>query len=567
MPRKSQLAIQRTADRRLAEADRGAERFVDLCIDWHSDRYPHLARFGGRWDRVSFEWASEEAPASKHVTMHEGQLAAALWFYEWVGMFLGDVPRGTDPIFSGLLHGGRRGGKTTLGVDCLDAFGVSAPESISWVVTPNDRMYDEPLAYIERSMPKDWYSSLGAPHWRFDLINGSQFVMRSGYSAPKLKHGRADFVLIQEGQQISQQALNTASGGTIDLGGLVLITANSPDIGDKGTWIADMITETERGLRRHSKYFFLNPEKNTYIDQVRLRAMREQMTEHEYAVQILGELRLPPDAVLYAWDKGIKGNERPAPGAQIHQLASNDIVDLSSMAMRDVTREFSIHHEGFDLTDLFAVDIQNYPWHALLRARAFENPDYPGDMEQALLWGVGEVYLDKGDEVMLAQEAKQLVYRGEKPDPDRSLVVMDASGDWQQAERDITQQRARYVGAGSMDMFRSEGFAHVVPPDRNMSGNPKILDRCRAANSRICTAAGRRLVFLDPELCPRTVASVQKWRAKNGMPDRRGVAAHGGDALTYLIWRFFPRRSRGSTTGDVSSPRRSPHTDRLGGMP
>lgn len=566
MPRKSQLAIQRTADRRLAEADRGAERFVDLCIDWHSDRYPHLARFGGRWDRVSFEWAPGEPPAARKVKMHEGQLAAAIWFYEWLGVYLGDAARAGDAIFSGLLHGGRRGGKTTLGVDCLDAFGVSVPESISWVVTPNDRMFDEPLAYIEKSMPVEWYTSRGAPHWDFELVNGSKITMRSGFSAPKLKHGRTDFVLIQEGQQITQQALNTASAGTIDAGGLTLITANSPDVGDKGTWIADMIAETERGIRKHSKYFFLNPEQNSYIDQARLRAMREQMTEHEYAVQILGELRLPPDAVLYAWDKGPNGNERPAP-ASITQLRNDEIVELSANTMRDVTREFSLHHEGFDLTDLFAVDIQNYPWHALIRARAFENPHYPGDMEQALLWGVGEVYLDKGDEVMLAQEAKQLVYRGERPDPANSLVVMDASGDWQQAERDLTRQRARYQGAGSMDMFRSEGFAHVVPPDRNMTGNPRILDRCRAANSRICTASGRRLVFLDPELCPRTVASVQKWRSKNGMPDRRGVAAHGGDALTYLIWRFFPRRARGGTSEEVNTPRRGPRNDRLGGMP
>lgn len=502
--------------------------------------------------------------------MHDGQIEAAIWFYEWLRMYVGDLAQGRDPIFSAMLHGGRRGGKTTLGVDCLDAFSVSVPESIAWVVTPNDRMYDEPLGYIERSMPKAWYTSLGAPHWRFDLINGSQIVMRSGFSAPKLKHGRADFVLMQEGQQITQQALNTAAGGTIDAGGLTLITCNSPDIGDKGTWVADMAAETMRGLRKHSKYFFLNPEKNSYIDQLALRAKREQMTEHEYAVQILGEFRLPPDAVLYAWDKGPKGNERPAPISNLHQLAANDVVDLdvlaASRSMPDITPQFSRHFEGYDFTDLFTVDIQNYPWHALVRARVFENPEYPGNLDEALLWGVGEVYLDKGDELELATAAKGLVYRGERPDPANSLVVMDASGDWQQATRDLAQQRADYRGAGSMDMFRSCGWAHVVPPDRNMQKNPEIRDRCRAANSRICTASGRRLVFLDPELCPRTVASVQKWRTKNGQPDRRGVAAHGGDALTYLIWRFFPRRTRGGTTDGVNPTRRERSSDRLGGI-
>jgi hypothetical protein len=549
MPRKTKQAIQAAAELRLAEADRGGERLVDLQIDWISPDGSRFARFGGRWDSLEHEWDGD-AETSLIVKLHEGQMLAARWFYEWLGIWQGAVPSDKDKIYSALLCGGRRGGKTTLGMDCVHALAVAEPNALAWVVAPSEDFYDEPIGCIERALPSHWYTSLFAPHWKFFLVNGSEIVLRSAHKPRRLKHGGVDLLFLNEAQQISQQAMNTASGGSIDSGGLMLAAANPPDIGDVGTWVADLAQQASRDLRKHARYFFLNPERNPHIDQGKLRAMREQMTEHEYAVQILGEFRLPPDAVLYAWDKGPKGNERPAPGARVLELAGGGARDIADRAHKDVTAEFTRHFEGIECTDIFGVDVQNYPWHALIRLRAFENPHYAGDMEQAILWGVGEFFLDKGDEVELAEGAKDLVYRGERPDPTRTLVVMDGSGDWQQMERDLTRQRPRYKGQGSMDMFRGSGYANVVGPDRYMDANPLILDRCRAANSRICTASKRRLVFLDPELCPRAVSSIQNWkREKSGMPSRRANAAHGCDAMTYVIWRFFPRRARGGTTG------------------
>lgn len=548
--------MQQEADRQLGAAARASDRTVDLQIDWVDYSGNRIARFGGLWDKEDREFVGD-AETSRVIRMHEGQLAAARWFEQWMAEFVGDNPSSRDPIFSVLLAGGRRGGKTTIGIDMVDAFAITVPESIVWVVCPADSFYDEPLEYIEASLPKHWYTELGAPHWSYYLVNGSSIVLRSAHTPRKLKHGRADFILFNEAQQMTEQAINTATGGTIDIGGLTVSAANPPDIGDKGTWVADMAAETERGMRRHSKYFFFDPEKNPEIDHRKLAALKESMSEHEYAVQIRGEFRLPPDAVLYAWDKGPSGNERSAPGTDLRDvLELGADVDLRLRSMPDVTRQFTKHFEGVEYSDLFAVDIQNYPWHALIRARVFENPDYPGDMDQALIWGIGEVFLPQGDEVELATEAKSLVFRGQRVDPERSLVVIDASADWQQATRDQTKQKAEYRGAGSMDMFRQCGFLNVVPPDRYMNGNPRVIDRCRAANSRICTASKRRLVFLDPELCPNAVTSVQKWRSKNGQPSRRADAAHGGDALTYLIWRFFPRRKTDKRGGSLGTPQR-----------
>jgi hypothetical protein len=53
-----------------------------------------------------------------------------------------------------------------------------------------------------------------------------------------------------------------------------------------------------------------------------------------------------------------------------------------------------------------------------------------------------------------------------------------------------------------MDIFRLNGFPHVVPPDRNMKGNPDVFERIRATNATIrrpTTSAG---CTSTPTKCP-----------------------------------------------------------------
>lgn len=500
-----------------------------------------IARFGGRWDRKLREFVGD-APRSRVVRLHPGQEAFARWFDEWIAEHQGAEPRRGPPIYNCLLAGGRRGGKSMVGVNAGCSYAVAVPDAIVWCVAPSDSYHDEVIGYIEECLPRHWYESISKPNPTYYLGNGSRIVLRSGFHARKLKKGRADFVFLNEAQQIEEQSMGTVSASIIDRGGLVLSAANPPDVGDDGVWVADMATECRRGLRRHGRFFFFDPELNPEIDQSALKAQRETMSEHEYAVQIKGEFRLPPDAVLHAWDQ--TQNEQPVPDVAV-----------------DVTEEFTRKYEGRGYADIVSIDVQSYPWIAAIRWRAYRNPEVPNVIEQSLLWGIGEVFLDQGDEVDVADELKSFPGL----DPDRTLVIVDASAEWQQANRSEELQRAEYKGKGSADMFRGEGFRWVVPPDSYMKANPDIADRCRAANARICTASGRRLIFVDPERCPRTVAAVRQWRVVNGKVSRHSQFAHGGDALSYLIWRFFPRR-RGSgnfTAGSVV--RRTAGTDRMRG--
>lgn len=543
MPRKQPQTIARLADQRLDEAARANAEWADLQLDFVDEETGELiGRYGGRWSRAERDYVGD-APMSRVIRLHPGQIDAARWFDEWIaGHIAGDVPA-KEKIFDVAFTGGRRGGKSALGFSCVVAYALACPGSIVWCVTPSDAFFAEPMEYLESIMPGTWFESLGFPSWTYFLPNGSTIVMRSGHTPRRLKQGRCDFALINEGQAVPTQSYDTLSASIVDNGGLVMTTANPPDVGDPGMWVADLAAGAENGERTHARHFFFDPLDNPHIDQAALEALAEKYDEHTFNVQVRGMFLLPPDSVLHAWDR--KANEMPMP-------------DLKSL---DCTREFTQFFEGRAYDDIVGVDVQNYPWIAAIRVRAFRNPLAPDDMTKALLWGVGEFYVDAGDEVDTARMMLEAGCNGE-----RTLVITDASCDWQQQQRDQAKQRANYRGAGSMDMFRGEGFRHVVPPDPDMRDNPGIADRCRAANARIGAKSGSRSVFVDAKRCKLTAKSVRGWRRRpSGLPSRTSKHAHGGDALTYIIWRFFPRRTD-KTNVDVQAIKRFAGRDRMKGF-
>jgi hypothetical protein len=540
MPRKSQ-STQRLAEERLDAAARASAASVDLQLDFVDERTGQLLmRFGGCWDRNLRAYVGD-AKTSRVIRLHVGQLDACLWFDSWLADHLDG---GADvPIFDVALTGGRRGGKSALAFSCAVGYALACPGSIVWVVTPSDAFFGEPMEYLESIMPRHWYESLGWPHWTYFLPNGSTIILRSGHTPRRLKQGRCDFAVINEGQAVPTQSYDTLSASIVDNGGLVMTAANPPDVGDPGTWVADLAAGADNGERKHAKHFFLDPLLNPHINQQALEALAEKYDEHTFNVQVRGMMLLPPDSVLHAWDRS--KNELPVP-------------DMPNL---DCTREFTRHFEGRAYDDIVGMDVQNFPWIAGVRARAYRNPRAPDDMEKALLWGCGEFYVEQGDEVDAAHMMKKAGC-----DTDRTLVIMDASCEWQQQQRDETKQRPNYKGRGSMDMLRGEGYRHVVPPDVDSTANPHIVDRVRGANAMIGPKRGERRVLLDPLRCPLTAKSIRKWRTKKGgMPSRNSQWAHGGDAITYIIWRFFPRRhERGNV--DVQPIKRFAGRSRLKGF-
>jgi len=550
-----------------ADARREA-RFVDLQLDFveHGTKR-HLARFGGLWDRLEKEYAGD-APRSRIIEVHAQQIRAIerfdLWFKSHLDpeqavleaaerAMLDAVARNDDGAETlaqrtahirdtiandreldaeaisaiGLaelfLSGGRRSGKSTIMLSLLASYAIAVPESIVWCVVPSEQFHVEPKDIIEAICPRDWYGYNGAPFYTFYFCNGSQLVIRSGHHAGSLKKGKAALVGLNEAQQISEASYRNARGAVVDDGGFVISALNPPTAGDIGAWTADAIQAIAKNGRPGGEHIFIDPLDNPHIDVAKLLAMRSGMTEHDWETQIRGRILAHPDAVIYTWDAA--ANERRPP-------------DLGK-----ITHAFLTAHEGdrASWSTLVVADVQNFPWIAAGIFDVYRDPRAPEDMRKGLLWMREEVALAQGDEVDVCTELKR---RG--IDPARTLVVLDASCWWQQAQRDETKQRPEYRGKGSSDIFKACGFIHCVPPDRNMKRNPDVLERVRATNALARPADNIRGLFIDSDRCTNAAESVRKWRAKNGKPSRYSKSAHFGDVVGYACWRFFPRRGTAS---------------------
>lgn len=509
---------------------------------------------GGRWLAAHEDEKGNKVPGryleahetfgprrERVIRLHPGQVEAAHYFDEWLRDHVDGIDRPATRVFDLAFSGGRRGGKSLLMFALGVAYGIAVPGAIIAVKAGSDAFYSEPIRCLEAIMPSSWYRSLGAPHWTYYLANGSIIKIESGHTAKRQKQGEADLILINEGQTIPTQSYTTMSASIVDGGGLLISASNPPDVGDVGEWVTPLVLGADRGDLPNARHYFFDPLDNPHINQAALDALRFKMSPHEFDVQVRGKFLATPDTVLHAWDR--RENERPMP------------------ALGECTREFTKHFEGREYSDIVSVDVQNFPWIAAVRWRAFRNPLAPNDMEQCCLWGVGEEFVDQGDEIDCARALIKA-----SCDPNTTLVVMDASGDWQQQKRKEDEQRTEFKGKGSMDMFRACGFRHVVPPDTNARDNPDIKDRCRAGNARIGTKAGARYLFADPRACPKTVESILRWRTRpDGTPSRHSRSAHGGDCVTYVVWRFWPRR-RDSSKVEVQTVKRFAGTDRTKGF-
>jgi hypothetical protein len=243
------------------------------------------------------------------------------------------------------------------------------------------------------------------------------------------------------------------------------------------------------------------------------------MTLHDWETQIRGKMLQLPDRVLYTWDRA--RNERTA-------------------RLRPVTGEFLTAHEGDRARNGQARRRRRagFPFVATGIFDIYRDPRAPQDPKEGLLVD-GRRDRDVGRR--RGGRVRRAPRRGY--DGDNTLVVMDASCWWQQLERDLIAQRANYKGKGSMDIFRLNGFPHVVPPDRASKSNPDIFDRIRATNASIrrpttCPA------FSSTHEVPDAPTASRKWRMHKGKPSRNRTSAHFGDVIGYAVWRFFPRRGQ-----------------------
>lgn len=560
---------------KLLESEEGNARYADQCISLrtHDPDCPamipfkgnpcgcgsgdcgdgeELIRVGGRWDRRLRKYDGE-AENLMVLRVHPGQEEPARWFCQWLrckasgdwGEFL--------RVYSVFFVGGRRGGKSRFAIWALLLFVTGFPKRNVWAISPTQQETAELDVALRQSMPRRWYKYRGDPKYEFRLINGSQILLMSGYKPKKLKRGGVDLVLYNEAQNMSHKGFVQLRGAVADSGGLVINAANPPD-DPIGRWVEEACLGAEEGKILAKKFLF-DPRKNPFIDYSALLSLSDEVDDATFRREVLGEFVPIGDVVFYAWSDSMNW-VNPTP------------------ANIDVTRQYTKMFFGREVDHVIGVDFQKTPHMVANVCKIYLPEELIEEIyskrksdrtikkrlvekiieEQCragtdlLIWCVDEIIVDNADEDDLidglespAEGVRCPCCRGsEGYSGDNAIVIGDASGEWQDAERT--------KGKGSFDWFKARKWRFIKPPDPHMKKNPEISERVKCANALLKARSGKRRLMVSKH-CEKTRKAMKFWPIKNDRPHKGSDFAHICDALTYVCWRVYPRRKK---KGDVT---------------
>lgn len=99
------------------------------------------------------------------------------------------------------------------------------------------------------------------------------------------------------------------------------------------------------------------------------------------------------------------------------------------------------------------------------------------------------------------------------------------------------QRKTSAGGQTDITILRNNNFIVKVP-----HAHTPVRDRINAVNSRLCSSAGVRYLYIDPK-CKYTIESLERQTYKEGtsQPEKSGYD-HMNDALGYLVDYLFPVR-------------------------
>ena len=557
-------ALERSVETLLEAESEDNRRHVDLAVSlrlcdveedengrarWRTETDEELIEIGGRWDRREKRW-SGDARRVRVIRVHHGQEQAARWLAEWFAR-AAIGPKGKHwetpmkhtsvafrRVWSLLLLGGRRGGKSHLSCVALVMFAVLTPRARVWAISPTQEETDELEQALRGLMPRRWYRFRGGGAGKplqFRLANGARILCLSGHKPRSLKRGRVDFALYNEAQNMYRAGWIQLRGAIADTGGLIVLAANPPD-GEIGRWI-ETLHEQARAKKNLVELYDLSARHNPFVEFQALADMEADLNDPiTFAREVEGKMMPIGDIVFHSWSDAESVREPPA-----HFV--------------DVTAEITKRVLGKAAGYVVGLDFQRQPHMPAVVYKFFKDPD-AADPAEVIPWLVDECVREDSDEYDLLDELEAMqrwqaggrkegqTYRGwiepddDKGSPVHCAVVMDASAWWQDGDHTKGKTSDKALRARRWThLYRPQGDRDDGTPVRN---NPDIVERCKATNAMLKNKAERRRMFSAPH-CVRVNRAMKSWNNKNGTPHRGSDFAHVCDAVSYVIYRFFGR--------------------------
>lgn len=596
MPRSAQPRPKGTLSQRalaIQEAVAGPDRYLDRRLDlvaWTADDSRRgiptgetLLSSGGKWDRIEARFLDpiSEGDAEDRVLVgvEESQVPFVGFLNEWLCDYRDGIPREASLV---LMRGARRSGKTFAGVAAVVAVALDCPQAedgtplIAWLVCKSYREMFEVESWIRNRIPAEWYHYQGAPVFEFHLRNGQNeqgaiIRLLSADDDDATKQGRVDVCFINEPQKMGPRAIANAVLGSADLGGLVILGANRPKLGEsRGEWMFDLVEAVEDeavraalGSRVDSlgvKIFDVDPTKNKSIDQV---------ARHKR-----GRIAIIIDPSLVSDDKD-DGKWRRYEDKALHQFNKHTHLHAlpePEFLPPDITRSVANDRgEWGDWTHACGLDFDWDPHIVGVLYRIFGSPEDP------LFWAVHEFV---GDEKWTIQRwidafgdwGARYGYT-----PENTLLIGDASGGRPSRASDPKTEGNERTSFEIIQAAERDGTHWTVIPPQDHRGktgrarNPFVDERLDLANELLRNAEDRPLLAgghtrfrIDPIRCPWLARCARESTTVRKMARRRlthDQFAHAIDAATYPLWRLAPlpgQRGGGvEGFGGVSGFRRS----------
>lgn len=523
------------AETLIRQSGESARRYVDLCREWYLDRGPDapIAAFGGLWDTHQSQYERRHPETSTRVYLHGAQEAPARWYLSWLDDHL-KVRRlvadgwtqaaaslevhGEARVTRCLLYGGRGSGKSYLAAEIAGCHTLAVPGARIVVLCPFEDHTREISDYLLRDILATEWRDYHITDNRIDVVNGSRIEMLTARGKREMKVGSADLVVVNEAQEIERQLIDDLL--RLDTGGIQVLTCNPPR-SSKGEWLAKWHEEMADGVRPDSVQFFLDPRRNPHVNPQDMYNARLQLGETRYRREYLGDMSAPmSDVVFTGYVDGV------------------NCLPYVPIDWRDVTAEIAEKYFNTPGAEwILGADFDKRAGCTWVASRFYVPPQQrrgPRGISDAVMViehcevGImGEARLPENLAAFERISGYRTFY------PDRCALVTDASGSWQNEDRDWEDPPA-------WSHLEVAGW-RPLRPDKMLDKNPPVAERLATADILLRAAPGEgarppRVYVLPGARAVRD--SLRYYPVKrNGEPNRKSQHAHPADAWTYIAWR------------------------------
>ncbi len=504
-----------------------------------------IATGGGVWDSLYNQWQGSDGkrlPPQRPVVfdLRESQVPAFRCFAAWLAKWRRKEATQEDGL---IAFGGRRSGKTLVGVlGCLfaavDVGRVDGTPLIAWLVSCNHPSREELDRELRALLQPGWavyreMASASSPAHTYTLLNGAQITHRTAEDPEALRVGRCDIALQNEAGKQTLLAFANIINAMADKSGFWIGASNRPRR-SKANWIALLAKESKKlGPEASFPFFELDPKLNDAIDQGKRQRVLDTLR------------RLDPDDA----DEGAlleAGNYVYAPPFD----EMEHVKPMPQVGLPDLTREVTRKIAGVERDYIIGCDFQGRP--AMVASVWKVVGKLPGEWQ---LWCVQSYFIEATDEEGLIDELA-----GDGYSPDNSLIIGDASGQWQKGDHGRgpvsfkSFKDRRYVIIGAQRKKGSSGMYSCNPrPKEAAVGRVVGLLTKKRAN-------GYPALLVDPEALTmgESFAKCKAGRGRFGIIPV-GDHSHLTDTATYVTWAVLTELQTAETKAKAGTaqPRQS----------